>query len=134
MCTMSWAKCEAAPGQDFRHPELTYQHVRDMQPEQAQFVGIFKEEAAEHVQHLHRGLLALKPHPKDEMVLQETARAADTLLGSAMTMGFEGVSRHARTLRDRLFAARDGASPLDTASLEHLLYSLEALCTDVDAT
>ncbi len=104
-----------------------------MQPEQAQFVDIFKEEAAEHVRHLHRGLLALKPHPKDEMVLQETARAADTLLGSAMTMGFEGVSQHARTLRDRLFAARDGTSPLDTASLEHLLYSLEALCTDVDA-
>ncbi len=96
-----------------------------MQPERAQFVGIFKEEAAEHIQHLHRGLLTLQRHPNDEMVLQETARSVDTLLGSAMTMGFEEVSQHARTMRDRLFTARDGTSPLDAETLETLLHSFK---------
>ena len=103
-----------------------------MQSEQGSFIGIFREEAAEHMQHLHRGLLALQQHPQDETLLQGTSRAADTLLGSAMTMGFEAVSQQARTMRDRLIDAREGASPLDTAALDRLLQELEALCALVD--
>ena len=103
-----------------------------MQPEQAPFIDIFKEEAAAHIRHLHRGLLALQQHPKDATLLQEAARAADTLMGSAMTMDFEEISQQARPMRDRLVAARKGASPLDTAALEELLQGLEALCSVID--
>ena len=104
-----------------------------MPPEHVQFVGMFKEEAAEYIQALHRGLLGLKHQTKDKSVLQRAARAADTLLGSAMTLGLEEVSQHARTMRDRLFAARDGTVPLDAAAFDLLLQSLETLCIVVDA-
>src|SRR5215813_2405920 len=104
-----------------------------MHPKQAPFFKLFQEEAAEHLQQLQRGLLALKHHARDETVLREVTQAADTLMGSALTVGLEEMSRQARSMRDRLADARDGTSPLDAATLDLFLQRLEAIGTSVDA-
>ncbi len=103
-----------------------------MQPDQAPYFEVFYEEAAEHLQQLQRGLLALKNRPKDETERRATARAADTLMGLALTMGFDEMSQHARHMRDVLFADRDGGGPLASSNLDRLFQSLEAICTLVD--
>src|SRR5262249_55060724 len=104
-----------------------------MHPKQAPLFTLFQEEAAEHLQQLQRGLLALQHDPKDATVLREVTRAADTLMGAALTIGLEEMSQQAHSMRDRLAAARDGASPLDAATLELLWQRLEAIGTSVDA-
>ena len=104
-----------------------------MPPKQAPFFGLFKAEAAEHLQPLQRGLLTLQHHPQDATVLREMTQSADTLMGSALTMGFEEMSQHARSMRELLGAAHDGTSPLDAATLTRLSQSLNTICTLVDA-
>ena len=103
-----------------------------MHPKQAPCFKLFQEEAAEHLQQLQRGLLALKHHARDEAVLREVTQAADTLMSSALTVGFEEMSQQARSMRNRLADARDGTSPLDAATLDLLLQRLEALGASVD--
>src|SRR5215471_12866143 len=103
-----------------------------MHPKQAPCFKLFQEEAAEHLLQLQRGLLALKHHARDEAVLREVTQSADTLMSSALTVGFEEMSQQARSLRNRLAEARDGTSPLDAATLDLLLQRLEALSASVD--
>ena len=103
-----------------------------MHPEQAPCFKLFQEEAAEHLQQLQRGLLALQHHARDEAVLREVTQSADTLMSSALTVGFEEMSQQARSLRNRLADARDGTSPLDAATLDLLLQRLEVLGSAVD--
>jgi len=103
-----------------------------MHPKQAPCFKLFQEEAAEHLQQLQRGLLALKHHARDEAVLREVTQSANTLMSSALTVGFEEMSQQARSIRNRLADARDGTSPLDAATLDLLLQRLEALGSAVD--
>src|SRR5262245_21133340 len=103
-----------------------------MHPKQAPFFGLFKAEAAEHLQPLQRGLLTLQHHPQEATVLREMTQSADTLMGSALTMGFEEMSQHARSMRELLAAAHDGTSPLDAATLTRLSQSLHTICILVD--
>ena len=105
----------------------------DMQLDQSKFLGVFREEAEEHIQQLNRGLLALENHPENESVLQEIARSAHTLKGSSKMMGFDEITRIAHKMEDLLTAARDRELNLEEPALDLLFQSLDAISTLVDA-
>jgi chemotaxis protein histidine kinase CheA len=98
-----------------------------------QVFGVFKEEASEHIQQMHRGLLSLRHDPAEKVFLREAARSADALMGSAITIGLDEIGENAKKMRDLLVAARDGKLSLDDAKLDLLFESLEALGNFVDA-
>ena len=98
-----------------------------------QVFGLFKEEASEQIQQMHRGLLSLRHEPAEQAFIREAARSADALMGSAITIGLDEIGENAKKMRDLLVAARDGKLSLDDAKLDLLFESLEALGNFVDA-
>ena len=98
-----------------------------------QAFGLFKEEASEHIQQMHRSLLSLRHDPAEKVFIREAARSADALMGSAITIGLDEIGENAKKMRDLLVAAREGTLSLDDAKLDLLFESLEALGNFVDA-
>lgn len=54
----------------------------------SQYLDVFIEESADHLEVLYKQLLALEKQPKEKAVIEEIFRAAHTLKGMAATMGY----------------------------------------------
>ena len=98
-----------------------------------QFLGIFRDEAEEHIEQLNLGLLTLENNPGDPEVIREIARSAHTLKGSSKLMGFDDINVVAHQMEDLLIVARDEGMHLERAALNLLFEGLDVISTLVDA-
>jgi len=74
---------------------------------QKEFLAKFREEADEIVARLNEGLLALEGDPSNAEWLQEIARLAHTIKGTASMMGINSISEMAHSMEDALVMVRD---------------------------
>ena len=58
----------------------------------SQYLDVFIEESADHLEVLYKQLLELEKHPEEKAVIEEIFRAAHTLKGMAATMGYTDLS------------------------------------------
>jgi|ETNmetMinimDraft_26_1059896.scaffolds.fasta_scaffold00078_18 chemotaxis protein histidine kinase CheA/ActR/RegA family two-component response regulator len=98
-----------------------------------QFLGIFRDEAEEHIEQLNLGLLALENNPGDPEIIRDIARSAHTLKGSSKLMGFDDINVVAHQMEDLLIAARDEGRHLGRADLNLLFEGLDVISTLVEA-
>lgn len=54
----------------------------------SQYLDVFIEESADHLEVLYKQLLELEKHPEEKSIIEEIFRAAHTLKGMAATMGY----------------------------------------------
>ncbi|HZL06149.1 MAG TPA: hybrid sensor histidine kinase/response regulator [Coriobacteriia bacterium] len=72
------------------------------------FIGKFQEEAAEYLQRLNEGVIALESDPENRKLVEQMLRDAHTLKGSSRMVGLLEISDIAHRLEDIMVALRDG--------------------------
>jgi two-component system chemotaxis sensor kinase CheA len=87
----------------------------------AELVGIYLEDAREHLALLDAALLRLEREGHDAEVAASLLGPLHTLKGNSGMMGFTGVKDYVHRLEEVLGLARDGALVLDASSLDPLL-------------
>ena len=97
------------------------------------FMGQFREEAKELIEAITQGLLALEKSPNDADTLEEIARAAHTLKGSARLMGLEQINRLTHRLEDMLVAVRDGELAFTAQMADLIFEALDRVSTGAEA-
>lgn len=88
---------------------------------------LFAAEAAEILERLEAGLLALERSPSDRPTLDHLFRQAHSLKGSAASLGLSAVESVAHRFEDALDAARQGRQALDAERADRLYQTLDAL-------
>lgn len=93
----------------------------------SQYLGIFLDEAREHLQGMNEGLLALETNPKDASVIERVFRAAHTLKGMSATMGFAEVAELTHSMENVLDKFRQGQLEVRPAAMDLLFRCLDVL-------
>lgn len=71
----------------------------------SQYLDVFIEESADHLEVLYKQLLELEKHPEEKEIIEEIFRAAHTLKGMAATMGYTDladVTHHLENVFDNI--------------------------------
>lgn len=100
----------------------------------SQYLGIFIDEAKEHVQAMNEGLLALEQDPENEHTIEAIFRAAHTLKGMSATMGFETIAELTHAMENVLDKIRHHEIKVTPETMDTLfkcLDSLEAFLTAI---
>ncbi|MGE5554064.1 MAG: chemotaxis protein CheA [Betaproteobacteria bacterium] len=93
----------------------------------SQYLGIFLDEAREHLQAMNEGLLALETNPKDSAVIERIFRAAHTLKGMSATMGFSAVAELTHAMESVLDKFRQKQLEVKPESMDVLFRCLDVL-------
>ncbi len=93
----------------------------------SEFIGQFVEEAREHLQNLNTCLLALENFPEKTDVLDEIAREAHTLKGTARMLDATEIATVSHKLEDLFEEVKDGKLKLDITLCDLLFESLDSL-------
>lgn len=93
----------------------------------SQYLGIFLDEAREHLQAMNEGLLALETNPKDSAVIERVFRAAHTLKGMSATMGFQAVAELTHAMENVLDKFRQKQLEVKPDSMDCLFRCLDVL-------
>ncbi len=102
----------------------------------SQYLGIFIDEAKEHVQAMNDGLLALEQDPENEQTIEAIFRAAHTLKGMSATMGFENIAELTHSMEnvfDKIRHHEIKVTPETMDTLFKCLDSLEEFLTAITA-
>jgi two-component system chemotaxis sensor kinase CheA len=99
----------------------------------AELVGIYLEDAREHLAVLDATLLRLEREGHDPEVSASLLGPLHTLKGNSGMMGFTGVKDYIHRLEDVFARARDGALVLDPLALDRLLEGATALREAVES-
>src|SRR6185436_14313055 len=99
----------------------------DLKPDE--LLAIFAAEAAEDIDALEAGLLALENAPDDEAKRRELLRYAHTLKGNASCVGFDAFAAFAHTYEAQL----ENPGELDIPSLLHGIDRFRTMLADQDA-
>jgi two-component system chemotaxis sensor kinase CheA len=99
----------------------------------AELVGIYLEDAREHLAVLDSTLLRLEREGHDPEVSASLLGPLHTLKGNSGMMGFTGVKDYIHRLEDVFARARDGALVLDPLALDRLLEGATALREAVES-
>ena len=99
----------------------------------AELVGIYLEDAREHLAVLDATLLRLEREGHDPEVSASLLGPLHTLKGNSGMMGFTGVKDYIHRLEEVFARARDGALVLNAATLDRLLEGATALRAAVEA-
>jgi two-component system chemotaxis sensor kinase CheA len=99
----------------------------------AELVGIYLEDAREHLALLDAALLRLEREGHDADVAASLLGPLHTLKGNSGMMGFTGVKDYVHRLEEVFGRARDGALALDASCLDRLLEGATALRHAVEA-
>lgn len=94
-----------------------------------QFLDIFLEETAEHLDSLNNCLLQLEKRPENKDVLDEIFRVSHTLKGMAGTMGFTGIARLTHEMESLLDEIRKKRIKVNTELMDTLFKCLDELQT-----
>ncbi len=100
--------------------------------EEPEMRELFAVEAAEILEKLESGLLALERAPNDSSHLDHLFRQAHSLKGSAASLGLTAVESVAHRFEDALDAARQGREHLTAERADRLYRTLDALRLLVD--
>jgi two-component system chemotaxis sensor kinase CheA len=99
----------------------------------AELVGIYLEDAREHLAVLDTALLRLEREGHDPGIAASLLGPLHTLKGNSGMIGFTGVKDYVHWLEEVFARARDGALVLDGALLEHLFEGATALRQAVES-
>ena len=99
----------------------------------AELVGIYLEDAREHLAVLDSTLLRLEREGHDPEVSASLLGPLHTLKGNSGMMGFTGVKDYIHRLEEVFARARDGALVLDPLALDRLLEGAAALRAAVES-
>lgn len=95
--------------------------------EDQELCSLFKAESEEHLQRLDQGLLHLEKNPHDKATLEEVFRGAHSLKGAARMLGVQDVETVAHRFEDILGAAKRGATPLSSETVDRLYGALDSI-------
>jgi len=90
-------------------------------------VRLFLEESGEGLTAMEQALVALEQHPDDDDAVQALFRAAHTLKGNALSLGFTDLAALTHGLEDVLDRLRSGAIEAERPVVDLLLESVDAL-------
>lgn len=93
----------------------------------SQYLGMFIEEARDHIQNLNDNMLKLEENPEDLQLVNEIFRSAHTLKGMAGTMGFVNMQKLTHAMENVLAAARDGKLKVNPNIMDVLFKAVDAL-------
>ncbi|WP_457402430.1 Hpt domain-containing protein, partial [Variovorax sp. PvP013_2] len=93
----------------------------------SEFLGIFVEEAREHLQEMEAMLLALRIETVTTEDLNKIFRAAHSIKGGSATFGLHGVTELAHVLESLLDRLRDRRLALTTEMVDALLRSTDTI-------
>lgn len=94
---------------------------------QYDYIGMFLEEADEHLQAMNAKLLQLEQDPFDKDAIAEIFRSAHTLKGMSATMGFNAMAELTHSLENLLDAMRDGNIEAGAGEIDLLFDAVEYL-------
>ena len=100
----------------------------------AELVGIYLEDAREHLALLDAALLRLEREGHDPEVAASVLGPLHTLKGNSGMIGFTGVKDYVHRLEEVFARARDGALVLDATALDRLLQGAAALRQAVESS
>jgi two-component system, chemotaxis family, sensor kinase CheA len=100
----------------------------------AELVGIYLEDAREHLALLDTALLRLEREGHDPEIAASLLGPLHTLKGNSGMIGFTGVKDYVHRLEEVFARARDGALLLDAAALDALLRGATALRQAVESS
>lgn len=92
-----------------------------------QYLGIFLEEAREHLQTLNRCLLDLEHDPEDLHVLDEIFRSAHTIKGMSATMGYAEIAELTHEMENVLDLLRKGTLKAQAEIIDTLFQCVDRL-------
>lgn len=93
----------------------------------SQYLSVFMDECAEHLQTLNQALLELENDPDNGELLNTIFRAAHTLKGASMTMGFNKMSALTSAMEDVLSGLRNKEIPISSEVVSLLFESFDLL-------
>ncbi|MGQ9629632.1 MAG: chemotaxis protein CheW [bacterium] len=93
----------------------------------SQYMGMFSDEASEHLQALNQSLLELENDPGNLEVLGEIFRSAHTLKGMSATMGFDKIANLTHEMESVLDKLRRGEMRATTETIDTLFKCLDTL-------
>lgn len=93
----------------------------------SQYLGIFIDEAKEHVQAMNEGLLVLEKEPDNEAIIEQIFRAAHTLKGMSATMGFDSIAELTHAMENVLDKIRHAEIVVTPDSMDTLFKCLDTL-------
>jgi len=93
----------------------------------SQYMGMFSDEAYEHLQTMNQSLLELENDPSNTDVLGEIFRSAHTLKGMSATMGFSKIAELTHEMENLLDKLRKSEMKATTAIIDILFSSFDAL-------
>jgi two-component system chemotaxis sensor kinase CheA len=100
----------------------------------AELVGIYLEDAREHLTLLEAALLRLEREGHDPEVAASLLGPLHTLKGNSGMIGFAGVKNYVHRLEEVFARARDGALVLDGAVVDRLLRGATALRQAIESS
>ena len=98
----------------------------------SQYLGVFLDEAHEHVQTLSDQLMVLENDPENEDSINEIFRAAHSLKGMAGTMGYKRMQKLTHVTEDVFSAVRSGQMKVTGSLVDVLFQALDAIEAYVD--
>ncbi len=93
----------------------------------SQYLGIFLDEAKEHIQVLSDQMLILEQEPDNQDAINEIFRAAHSLKGMAGTMGYKRLQRLTHDMEDCFSAVRSGQMSVTSELMDVLFQALDAI-------
>jgi len=92
-----------------------------------QYMGMFLEEAREHLQKLNEALLDLESSPDNRAILDDIFRSAHTLKGMSATMGFNQLAELTHEMENVLHKLRSGEAETSPQILDLLFKCVDSL-------
>ena len=98
----------------------------------SQYLGVFLDEAKEHIQTLNDAIMTLEDDPTNEDCVNEIFRAAHSMKGMAGTMGYKRMQQLTHDMEDVFSDVRNGTLKVDTYMTDTLFKCLDAVQEYVD--
>ena len=98
----------------------------------SQYLGVFLDEAKEHIQSLNDNIMTLEEDPTNEDCINEIFRAAHSMKGMAGTMGYKRMQQLTHDMEDVFSDVRGGVLKVDSNMTDTLFQCLDAVQAYVD--
>lgn len=98
----------------------------------SQYLGVFLDEAKEHIQSLNDNIMTLEQDPTNEDCINEIFRAAHSMKGMAGTMGYKRMQQLTHDMEDVFSDVRAGSLKVDSNMTDTLFQCLDAVQAYVD--
>lgn len=98
----------------------------------SQYLGVFLDEAKEHIQSLNDNIMQLEQDPENADCINEIFRAAHSMKGMAGTMGYKKMQQLTHDMEDVFSDVRAGTVKVNGTMIDTLFQCLDAIQSYVD--